>query len=178
MRGVQRWSKFWPWPTFWTLSELTLNLRNWEFSISVMRVLFMCHTIHIRRYNVKSHWKVQGCNSTPEWGWESLIWRGNTITYLHIRSSLYLVETPLMCIFYRCKKVYTQSGTSCPQCVYQIWWWYTRYTHWGLIAIIHAWADSKMSWQNEYVHQEVPEWVYAFWRCKPVNHRCQVCWHP
>ncbi len=30
------------------------------------RDLFMCDTVHIRRYNVKSHWKVQGRNSTPE----------------------------------------------------------------------------------------------------------------
>ncbi len=28
--------------------------------------LFMCDTVHIRTYNVKSHWKVQGPNSTPE----------------------------------------------------------------------------------------------------------------
>ncbi len=30
------------------------------------RDLFMCKIVHIRNYNVKSHWKVQGCNSTPE----------------------------------------------------------------------------------------------------------------
>ncbi len=30
------------------------------------RDVFMCNTVHIRRYNVKSHWKVQGRNSTPE----------------------------------------------------------------------------------------------------------------
>ncbi len=28
--------------------------------------LFMCNTVHINRYNVKSHWKVQGRNSSPE----------------------------------------------------------------------------------------------------------------
>ena len=27
---------------------------------------FICDTVHIRSYNVKSHWKVQGRNSTPE----------------------------------------------------------------------------------------------------------------
>ncbi len=30
------------------------------------RDLFMCDTVHIRSYNVKSHWKVEGRNSTPE----------------------------------------------------------------------------------------------------------------
>ena len=29
--------------------------------------LFMCDAVHIRSYNVKSHWKVQGCYSTPEY---------------------------------------------------------------------------------------------------------------
>ncbi len=28
--------------------------------------LYMCDTVHIRSYNVKSHWKVQDRNSTPE----------------------------------------------------------------------------------------------------------------
>ncbi len=35
--------------------------------------LFMCDTVHIRRYNAKSHWKVQGHNSTPEKRLESLM---------------------------------------------------------------------------------------------------------
>ena len=34
--------------------------------------LFMCDSVHIRRYNGKFHWKVQGCNSTPEERLESL----------------------------------------------------------------------------------------------------------
>ncbi len=43
---------------------------------------------------------------------------------------------------------------------------------------IYAWADNKRIWQNEYMHEqiwcthwveEVPEWVYAFWVCKPVK---------
>ncbi len=29
-------------------------------------ITLMCTTVHIRSYNVKSHWKGQGCNSTPE----------------------------------------------------------------------------------------------------------------
>ncbi len=32
----------------------------------------MCNTVHIRSYNVKSHLEVQGSNSTPEQGLESL----------------------------------------------------------------------------------------------------------
>ena len=36
--------------------------------------LFMCNTLHIRRYNVKFHWKVQGRNSTPKKSLESLSW--------------------------------------------------------------------------------------------------------
>ncbi len=30
------------------------------------RDLFMCNTVHIRSYIIKSHWKVQGRNFTPE----------------------------------------------------------------------------------------------------------------
>ncbi len=34
--------------------------------------LFICNTVHIRSYNVKSHWNVQGRNFTPEERLESL----------------------------------------------------------------------------------------------------------
>ncbi len=60
---------------------------------------------------------------------------------------------------------------------------YTWYTHWvsncnSQAKCIYAWANNKRIWHNEYMHhqiwythwgQEVPQWVYAFWKCKPVN---------
>ncbi len=44
---------FWYRSTYW-------NITQW------WRDPFMCNTDHIRSYNVKSHWKVQEVNSTPE----------------------------------------------------------------------------------------------------------------
>ncbi len=41
------------------------RLRPWH-AYHWWRDLFMCDTVHIRRCNVKSHWKAQGRNSTPE----------------------------------------------------------------------------------------------------------------
>ncbi len=46
---------------------------------------------------------------------------------------------------------------------------------------IYTWADNKRIWQNEYMHEQiwcthwvedVPEWLYNFWVCKPVI-RCK-----
>ena len=50
--------------------------------------LFMCNTVHIiRRYNVNSHWKVQGRNFTPEK--RSLIWQSDSsILFFHIELPL------------------------------------------------------------------------------------------
>ena len=47
---------------------------------SVMERSIMCGTVHIRRYNVKFHRKVQGRNSTPEQGLGSLSCIGAIIT--------------------------------------------------------------------------------------------------
>ena len=45
----------------------------------------MCDTVHIWRYNIKSHWKVQGHNSTPEKRLESL--RSLMVTPLLLRKN-------------------------------------------------------------------------------------------
>ncbi len=48
-------------------ANVIVDLQNqWLWIAHWWRILFMCDTIHIRSYNVKSHWKVQGRNSTPE----------------------------------------------------------------------------------------------------------------
>ena len=60
---------------------------------------------------------------------------------------------------------------------------YTWCTHWVSNCNAHAkciyvWANNKRIWPNEYMHhqiwytdwgKEVPEWVCAFWKCKPVG---------
>ncbi len=46
MRGVRRWSKFWPWPTFWTLSELTLKKFPPEY----------LYVVQYKQRNIFSEW--------------------------------------------------------------------------------------------------------------------------
>ena len=59
---VEAAETFWDWGANITSSQpLHLSL-EYQWCTD----LFMCNTVHIRRYNVKSHWKVQGRNSTPE----------------------------------------------------------------------------------------------------------------
>ncbi len=53
--------------------------------------LFMCNTVHIRRYNVQSHWKVQGRNCTPGKSLESLIFsQCNDVYHRHSITVIYI----------------------------------------------------------------------------------------
>ena len=55
-------TKQWHW-------SLAYTQRYCDVTLHWCRDLFMCNTVHIRRYrdsNVKFHWKVQGHNSAPE----------------------------------------------------------------------------------------------------------------
>ena len=71
------------------------------------------------------------------------------------------------------QKAYTHSGTSSIQCVYQIWWCILSRTseagspknRLGSRPRIYALAIWYMHWM-----EDVPEWVYAFYKCKPVDH--------
>ena len=60
-----------------------LNTQCWH-SISVR-----CNTDHKRSYNVKSHWKVQGCNFTHEKVWKRLI-----SVLLHLNTFYVMCQRP------------------------------------------------------------------------------------
>ena len=64
---------------------------------------------------------------------------------------------PLQCTGLHFQKAYTHWGTSCPQCVYQIWW------------CIYSFCQILLLSAHAYMHLYCPQWVYAFWKCKPVN---------
>ncbi len=75
--------------------------------------------------------------------------------------------------FVTCSCIYIHFGWELQldtQCVHQIC------THWAVecqIAIlrqnVYTWADNK---RNR--GEEIPEWVYVFWVCKPVWSQCEI----
>ena len=78
------------------------------------------------------------------------------------------------------KKMYAHSGTSCPKCVHQIWpeynWLALCITSPNTRRIRHG---VRIEWQDKMhinclyeFREEVPEWLYAFWVCKPVDLCC------
>ncbi len=74
---IQARSKCHPRPNRWRqniVSKQTIPCSSWvhQKASHWCTDLFMCDTVHTRGYNVKSHWKVQGRNFTPEKRLESL----------------------------------------------------------------------------------------------------------